>query len=81
MAPQSSIDPLVNMAVIRGGAPIGAGGSLPPTFRGKGGRGHNLGIIHISYCSNHAFTLTSTLCRLFWRVAHHAVNYFPIGGL
>jgi len=31
----------------RGGAPIGAGGSWPPTFRGKGGRGgHNLGIIH-----------------------------------
>jgi len=50
----------------RGGAPIGAGGSWPPTFRGKGGRGgHNLGIIHISHCSYHAFTLTSTLCRLY----------------
>jgi len=40
-----------NCSVIcRGGAPIGAGGRggvmTPPTFRGKGGRGHNLGIIH-----------------------------------
>jgi len=57
------------------------GGHDPPLFEAKGDGGHNLGIIHISYCSYHAFTLTSTLCRLFWRVAHHAVNYFPIGGL
>jgi len=34
----------------RGGSPIGAGGVMTPTFRGKGGRGgHNLGIIHISH--------------------------------
>ena len=31
-----------------GGAPIGAG-DMTPTFRGKGDRGHNLGIIHISH--------------------------------
>ena len=30
------------------GAPIGAGG-ITPTFRGKGDRGHNLGLIHISH--------------------------------
>ena len=73
------------MHCIRGGAPIGAGGVMtPPLFEAKGDGGHNLGIIHISYCYYHAFTLTSTLCRLFWRVGHHAVaavNYFPIGGL
>ena len=26
-------------AITRGGAPIGAGGVMTPTFRGKGGRG------------------------------------------
>ena len=31
-----------------GGAPIGAG-DMTPTFGGKGDRGHNLGIIHISH--------------------------------
>ena len=79
--------------VSRGGAPIGAGGSLfssllfsyasprlsplgvgswPPTFRGKGGRGTKFGNnSYITYCSYHAFTLTSTLCRLYpgvWRI-------------
>ena len=34
---------------VMGGARIGAGGHDPPIFRGKGDRGHNLGIIHISH--------------------------------
>ena len=32
-----------------GGASIRAGGFDAPTFRGKGDRGYNLGIIHISH--------------------------------
>ena len=36
--------------VVRGGAPIGAGGSWPPHFsRQRGTGGHDLGIIHISH--------------------------------
>ena len=39
---------------------------MTPTFRGKRGRGHNLGIIHISYIgSYHSFTVISTPCRLY----------------
>ena len=43
-----------------GGAPIGAGGHDPPLLEAKGTGGHNLGIIHLTYRSYHAFTLMST---------------------
>ena len=46
-----------------GGASIGAGGTWPPTFRGKRNRAHNLGIIHIwhiALISYRTFTLMST---------------------
>ena len=66
--------------------PIGAGGVMTPTFRGKGERGgHNLGIIiifiyHILLLSC-LYTNVNALSSSSWRVAHHAVNYFPTGGL
>ena len=34
----------------------------PPLLEAKGTGGHNLGIIHFTYCSYHAFTLMSTPC-------------------
>ena len=42
-----------------GGAPIGAGGHDSPLLEAKGTGGHNLGIIHISHCSYHAFIYTN----------------------
>ena len=36
------------------------GGHDPPLLEAKGTGGHNLGIIHLTYCSYHAFTLMST---------------------
>jgi len=66
-----------------GGASIGAGGVMAPTFRGKGGRGgHNLGIFHISHIAlTRLYSNVNALSSLSWRVAHHSVNYFPTGGL
>ena len=41
------------------------GDMTPPLLEAKGTGGHNLGIIHLTYCSYHAFTLMSTPCRLY----------------
>ena len=55
-----------------GGASIGAGGSWPPLFEAKGDGGDIIWeyfIYHILLL--HAFTVTSTLCRLYpgvWRI-------------
>jgi len=62
--PMYTPDRAVHCIVYRGGAPIGAGVMTPPTFRGKGGRGYNLGIIHISHITPYFKTLNDAL--IFW---------------
>ena len=53
-------------------------GVMTPHFsRQRGTGGHNLGIIHISHIAHHAFTLTSTLCRLYpgvWRITPSTIS-------
>ena len=41
-------------------------GHDPPLLEAKGTGGHNLGIIHFTYCSYHAFTLMSTQCQQYF---------------